>query len=309
MISLDRLKKFIIILCTVLVVSEIYQSSQGMYAVNSTSSQLLSSACVGFVNRPAAREAGASVITGSSGFDKAAYNTFKDIVQEQSAKIKLGMKRQNFDLSAWDKQTNGGLQDADRILLAKLYRQADSVFEYGLGESTYIADHVGVPKYAGIDSDVIWVDQTRKKVSPHFRFYYGDTGTTGEWGMPEQIDLTKNVWQYQLAPLEAELEPFDVYMVDGRYRVPCVLLSFLHASARGANHQDTIVLMHDCNQPGYSPSNLERDHIGYRNYTVNDDILDLVDHSRDRLCVYKRRKTTTDDMLLERYEKYKYNIG
>jgi hypothetical protein len=127
--------------------------------------------------------------------------------------------------------------------------------------------------------------------------------------MPENLNLTKSPWQYQVAPLESELEPFDVYMVDGRYRVPCVLLSFLHASARGANHDDTIlVLMHDCNQPGYSPPNLERIN-GKRAYTVNDDILDLVDHSRDRLCVYKRKKTTTDEMLLERYEKYKYEVN
>jgi hypothetical protein len=81
------------------------------------------------------------------------------------------------------KKTEGGLQNKDCILLAKIYRKANSVFEYGLGEPTYIADYVGVPKYAGIDSDVVWVDQARKKVSPHFRLlYYGDMGKVGEWG-------------------------------------------------------------------------------------------------------------------------------
>jgi hypothetical protein len=229
----------------------------------------------------------------STSFDKAAVLAFKDITKEKEAKIAQD-NRQDFVLSTWDKRTKGGLLDEDRQMVANIYRQADSVFEYGLGESTYIADHVGVPKYAGIDSDAVWVDQARAKVSPHFRFYYGDIGTTGAWGKPENPRLAKNAWQYQVAPLQAEPEPFDVYMVDGRYRVSLVMLCLLHASARGADPEHTIILMHDCERISYQK---------------NDDILDLVNKSGAKLCVYKRKNTTTDEMLLERYGRsmYEYN--
>jgi len=244
----------------------------------------------------------------SSNFDKVVSNVFNKIVdQERNFVNGTSHQRKDFILKTWDKKTEGGLYDEDRILLAKIYRQANSVFEFGLGESTYIADHVGVPRYAGVDSSVEWVDLTKQNVSNHFRFYYGDTGVTQKWGVPVNAKLVKSIWQYQIAPLQAELKPFDVYMVDGRWRVACVLLSFLHASARGAKPEETTVLMHDCIKPGTSPNHLtvfyER-----RKYYVNDDILELVDHSGVKLCVYKRKQNTTDDMLLERYELYKNRI-
>jgi hypothetical protein len=62
-------------------------------------------------------------------------------------------ERPDFDLVNWKTRTAGGLADRDRLMLAKIYREADSMFEYGLGESTHIAAQVGVPRYSGIDSD------------------------------------------------------------------------------------------------------------------------------------------------------------
>ena len=44
-----------------------------------------------------------------------------------------------FDLSKWKNNGTGGLMDKDRVLLAQMYRNASSVFEFGLGESTLIA--------------------------------------------------------------------------------------------------------------------------------------------------------------------------
>ena len=233
----------------------------------------------------------------NSVFDEASKDAFASILRTNATIV-----RRQFDGSRWNKATGGGLLKSDRALLGKIYGNAQSVFEYGLGESTYIANHVGVPVYAGIDSMVEWVDKTRNQVSPHFRFYFADVGKVEYFGRPEEPLLAKNLWQYQIAPLAAEPHPFDVYMVDGRWRVACVLISFLHASARGADPKDTIVLMHDC-----LPTNAERMENG-RHYGVNDDILNLVDHSKGRLCVYKRNVDTTDAMLLERYKRYKYEV-
>ena len=71
-----------------------------------------------------------------------------------------------FDLDQWkERKTSGGLDDKDRKMLVKYYGSANSVFEWGLGESTYMAGYFNVPRYAGIDSDAEWVSKARDKVS------------------------------------------------------------------------------------------------------------------------------------------------
>jgi hypothetical protein len=213
-------------------------------------------------------------------------------------------KSKAFNLETWDQKTAGGLHDADRIKLAEIYSQADSVFEYGLGESTYIANAVNVRRYAGIDSDAKWVAMARDKVSSTYRFYFADIGPTVDWGYPaDRKNVPKKaIFQYQIMPLAAEVLPFDVYMVDGRYRVPCMIASFLHASARGGNPNNTIVLLHDClraehymngKEPIPKRANLRQ------YYTKADHLVQVRDHSGNRLCVYKRRPKTTDEELLQ----------
>ena len=205
-----------------------------------------------------------------------------------------------FDIDYWENKSNlttlGGLRRADRILLAQLYGNATSVFEYGLGESTYMANYLGVPRYAGIDSDPVWVAMAREKVSGHYRFYLGDIGPTRAWGYPTDYAHSKNkaTLNYQLSPLILEQQPFDVYMVDGRWRLASALASFLHASYRGADPSKTKVLIHDCFT-----------HVkdGRIEYKQADNLLEMVEHSGDLLCVYQRRPETTDEQLKEAWNK------
>lgn len=216
----------------------------------------------------------------------------------------------SFQLSKWKTRTDGGLMDQDRVKLAEIYGSAEAVFEYGLGESTYIASEVGVRRYAGIDSDATWVVQVRDKSPEHYRFYFADVGVTVAWGYPkDNVILPKSIFQYQLMPLLAEPQAFDVYMVDGRWRVPCMIVSFLHASARGADPQVTTVLLHDCfiqeQWKGGSPFPKQLLRLSYRSA---DHLLDLVDHSQNRLCVYKRKPNTTDAQLLDFWEQNQRSI-
>lgn len=241
----------------------------------------------------------------SSAFDKIAERAFSSVAVklEEAPSTKL---RRDFVVSNWTDKTNGGLMDEDRELLGKIYRNASAVFEYGLGESTYIANYVGVQHYAGVDSDPVWVAQAREKVAKHFRFYLADIGTTKAWGYPT-ITLEKSEYQYQVAPLLSEPKPFDVYMVDGRWRLPCTLVSFLHASARGANPSDTIVLLHDCEIKGRTKpkfANKRRRPI----YRKADKLFDLVNHSGAYLCTYKRKPTTTDQDILDLWLEHYKNV-
>ena len=92
----------------------------------------------------------------------------------------------------------GGLLDTDRTLLADIYSSVDSVFEFGLGESSKIAAWVGVPRYVGVDSDASWVTNVRKEVNnDHFRFIFTDIGETGAYGNPKNEELQKIPLSYQ----------------------------------------------------------------------------------------------------------------
>eukprot|EP00568_Trieres_chinensis_P002096 CAMPEP_0183310760 /NCGR_PEP_ID=MMETSP0160_2-20130417/33091_1 /TAXON_ID=2839 ORGANISM="Odontella Sinensis, Strain Grunow 1884" /NCGR_SAMPLE_ID=MMETSP0160_2 /ASSEMBLY_ACC=CAM_ASM_000250 /LENGTH=268 /DNA_ID=CAMNT_0025475113 /DNA_START=11 /DNA_END=814 /DNA_ORIENTATION=+ len=160
--------------------------------------------------------------------------------------------RNPFVLDRSWKRGTGGLDDQDRRILGDLYLNATSVFEYGLGESTLIAAQVGVPRYAGVDSDATWVAKARKKSGKkRFRFYFADIGETAAWGNPTMPSLAKIAYNYQIAPMVAEEEAFDVYLVDGRYRVACACVAFLHAIQRGGDLERVRVGIHDNDRSEY----------------------------------------------------------
>ena len=135
----------------------------------------------------------------------------------------------------------------------------------------------------------------------HFRFYWADIGPTVDWGFP-QFALAKNVWSYQVAPLLAEPAAFDVYLVDGRYRLACLLVAFLHASSRqdpgsssttSQSGSSPIVVVHDCDRAGY--------HLA--------DALLYNKESGGILCQYTRRPETTDAQLLDLWMQQFVNVA
>ena len=93
-----------------------------------------------------------------------------------------------------------------------------------------------MPRYVGVDSDARWVTNVRKEVkNDHFRFIFADIGATGAYGNPKNEELQKIPLSYQSAPLNDEMEAFDFYLIDGRYRVACACASMLHALSRGGD--------------------------------------------------------------------------
>jgi protein O-GlcNAc transferase len=179
------------------------------------------------------------------------------------------------------------------MALGDLYLNAQSVFEYGLGESTFIAAHTGVPRYSGVDSDAVWVVQARENSKlDHFRFNFADIGATQLFGNPTDNTLQKIQYDYQMAPLVLEDEAFDVYLVDGRYRVACACLSFLHAIKAGGNMDLVRVGVHD-NDANYG--NVER------HYEVLTNVADVVVRN-SKLWVYKLKKHATEEDLYALWE-------
>ena len=81
--------------------------------------------------------------------------------------------------------------------------------------------------------------------------------------------------QYQIAPLLGEMKPFDVYFIDGRFRVACVCSALLHASKFG--RRDSTIFMHDY---GARPS-----------YHVVEEFTDIIETSRSGNLVKLRRSS------------------
>jgi len=221
---------------------------------------------------------------------------FDDIAKDLYHKAIISTSNSNkqarvpFTLEGWERGT-GGLDDQDRLALGALYFQATSVFEFGLGESTYIAANVSVPRYAGVDSDANWVADARNKVAlmnaKHFRFHFADIGETKAWGHPVER-LAKNLYNYQIQSLASEQSAFDVYYVDGRYRVACACISFLHALKYGANMTHVRVGIHDNERKAYHA--LEQ-------------IGDVVVRNK-KLWVYRLKDGVTEDDIVPLYHKH-----
>lgn len=230
----------------------------------------------------------------NSKFDEVASITYR----RASALANTDRKPFDLDKGSWRRGT-GGLDDADRKVLFSLYYKAESVFEWGLGESTLIATKVGVPRYTGVDSDPVWVGETRKKtedLSPHFRVSYADVGGITHYGRPKKLDLKKIAYNYQVLPLIAEEKPFDVYMADGRYRVACACVAFLHAMKHGGDLEKVRVLVHDNDAGGSKFAD-------GRGYDAVESIADVVVRNK-KLWVYKLRKETTEEDVFQLWEKF-----
>ncbi|GMH57482.1 hypothetical protein TL16_g02391 [Triparma laevis f. inornata] len=178
-----------------------------------------------------------------------------------------------------------------REVLGKYYYSANKVFEFGLGESTKIAAHINVPFYKVMDTDATWVGMARDNSPDHFRFAFADIGQTVEWGYPSTPFLAKAPFDYTIQSRASEPEPFDIYFVDGRYRVASALASFLHALSKGMARDEIRVGIHD-----YTLA--VRPH-----YHKIEHWTERVEASK-LLVVLKLKAGTTEDQLVEAWESF-----
>jgi hypothetical protein len=85
-----------------------------------------------------------------------------------------------------------------------------------------------------------------------------------------------------MAPLDLEDEPFDVYIVDGRYRVACACISCFHALKTG-DMESVRVGIHD---------NHEED----RRYGILHDVAEIVVENH-KLWVYRLKRVPLRSFL------------
>lgn len=113
--------------------------------------------------------------------------------------------------------------------LKEAYSSARVILEYGSGGSTVLAAEMSGKLVFSVESDRMWALGLQKQMatgdyaSPA-TVYYVDIGRTGRWGRPidesgwvRYIDYPNAIWD------EAFFRHPDVILIDGRFRVACLL--------------------------------------------------------------------------------------
>jgi len=117
----------------------------------------------------------------------------------------------------------------------------DSLLEFGCGGSTLVAARQ-VRKIVSVDSDPAWlaeVGQNLARAAIDFTPYHADIGPTKEWGYPADDRLLAQWPRYHVGVWRQLGGSPDAVLVDGRFRVACLLQSIIHCKP------DCMLLFHD----------------------------------------------------------------
>jgi len=126
------------------------------------------------------------------------------------------------------------LPAAEAEAVRAAYAGADTILEYGSGGSTILAGDMAGKRVFSVESDADWAGMMRGwfKANPptaQVRVIHADIGPTKEWGHPVDGREWKRFARYPLGIWEGErLGQPDVVLVDGRFRVGCVLATAFH---------------------------------------------------------------------------------
>ena len=121
------------------------------------------------------------------------------------------------------------LPAAEAVWLRDAYSRADVILEYGSGGSTVMASEMAGKSVTSVESDKAWAEMMQDwfAINPGLStpsVLHADVGKTGEWGMPENDKRWRAFPKYPLEVWSHEgfVNP-DVVLVDGRFRVGCLL--------------------------------------------------------------------------------------
>ena len=178
--------------------------------------------------------------------------------------------------------------------LNKYLSNAESYFEYGSGGSTFEAlKHRNLQKVYSVENSVSWLYGYMYRfkfildniVEKRLDMIYVDTGDTGDWGYPLNRNINYTNYPEALL-LKEEYKNADVFLVDGRYRVACLLQILNYAK------DDAIVMLHDRQRVHY--------HEVYKYF-------DVIEYS-GALAVFKIKKRPTTDEFAKLYDKYSKDV-
>ena len=128
---------------------------------------------------------------------------------------------------------NPTMPDAETAHLKEAYQSAQVILEYGSGGSTRIAAQMSGKYVLSVESDRNWARNLRREIAASFPLspvivYHVDIGATADWGRV----VDDSCWrQYHRYPNGIWGESFfrhpDVVLIDGRFRVACLMATLL----------------------------------------------------------------------------------
>ena len=130
-----------------------------------------------------------------------------------------------------DKATRPGLTmpPAEAALVRGLFGAADVILEYGMGGSTLLAAEIPDKRIYSVESDAAWIAKLHMWFVDHPPasmplLHHGNVGPTKGWGYPAS-DASFRRWPAyaQSIWVHADFLPPDVVLIDGRFRLACLL--------------------------------------------------------------------------------------
>lgn len=193
------------------------------------------------------------------------------------------------------KDTTIRMTSPEVALFTRYLKTAKSYFEFGCGGSTMVASRYGPATLSitSVDSSQEWLDtvarntySAAKATQGLLTMKFADIGPIGIWGYPAQsAEESKGAWYLYSQAISMADKQFDVVLVDGRFRVACLLNTFISNPAAK-------VLIHDFFDPGH-----------HRAYRVLLEVAEVVDRV-DTLAALKRKEGVTTETLMKLYATY-----
>jgi len=142
------------------------------------------------------------------------------------------------------------MSEAEKALFKKSLERAGRYFEFGSGGSTVWACQAGLTVH-GVESDAAWVDGLKQRLGEACQVHAEDIGPTKEWGFPVS-DAARHRFPAYGEAIHRHDQAFDLILVDGRFRVACVLNAIRHTLNVADQPGETRLFIHDFwNRPHY----------------------------------------------------------
>lgn len=186
------------------------------------------------------------------------------------------------------------MYEEEKVLLKKYLKNSRKYLEFGLGGSTLFALINSNANIVSIDTNESWINFMKKykivkqNLGQRLEINYINIGPTKGWGFPVD-DAHKEKFPDFSGKIFSMIDPseFDVVLVDGRFRVACVLQTIINFK----EFPQIKILVHD-----YS---LRED------YKIIEKYLDIVENEKT-LYVFKLKNDLDLNQVQEDYDIYKY---
>lgn len=143
----------------------------------------------------------------------------------------------------------------EKVLFVKHIRKSKYYLEFGSGGSTFIALRKSNAKIHAVESDQEWIRKIKKSwyakyhLLRRLKIHFTGIGPTKKWGYPETMDRKDFFPDYSAYIFKKiDTSKIDLVLVDGRFRVACVLQTIMNCS----ENIGLKILIHDFyNRPHY----------------------------------------------------------